>query len=71
MSDDTSPEAARIQADVLERLGPDARLRLAFQMSEAVRDLARARIRAENPTFDEIQVRNQLVWELYGIRLGS
>jgi len=71
MAGDTSPEAARIQAEVLEKLGPDARLRLALQMSEAVRDLARARIRAQNPSFDEIQVRNQLVWELYGIRLGS
>jgi hypothetical protein len=34
---DTTPEAARIQADVQRRLGPARRLDIAFAMSEGVR----------------------------------
>lgn len=71
MSRDTSPEAARIQVDVLRRMSPERRLQLAFEMSEMVRDLARARIRAHHPDFNDAQVHDELIWELYGVRRGT
>lgn len=46
-------------------------MEIAFELSEAVRELARERIRSAHPELDEVGVRNRLVWELYGIRLES
>lgn len=66
---DTSREAARVQAEVHRRLGPDRRVEIALELSEALRELACDRIRAQFPELDEIGVRNRLVWELYGVRL--
>lgn len=66
---DTSAEAARVQAEIYRRLGPDGRVAIAFALSGAVRELARERIRMRFPELDEIGVRDRLVWEMYGIRL--
>jgi hypothetical protein len=66
MSFDTSAEAARAQAEVIRKLGPPGRIRLACQMSETVREFARARIRAQNPELNAAQIRDLLIWELYG-----
>ena len=44
------------------------KLLIACKMSDAVRAMAVARIKAANPTLDETGVREQLVWELYGFR---
>ena len=71
MSFDTSEEAAQAQDEALRRLGPAGRFRLACQMSETVREFARARIRAQHPEFNDAQVRDQLIWELYGVRRDS
>ena len=68
---DTSPEATRVQTEVLRKLGPARRVELAFHMGEMVRALARARIRAHHPEWDDTQVCNQLIWELYGVRLSA
>jgi hypothetical protein len=68
MSADTSFEARQVQTDVYRKLGPLRRFEIACQMSESVRDLARARIRAKHPEFDEAAVRDTLIWELYGVR---
>ena len=65
---DTSVEAARVQTEIHRALGAPRRLQLACQMSEAVRDLARARIRSKHPEFDESAIRDRLLWELYGVR---
>lgn len=66
--DDTSAEAARVQAAVHRKLGGVRKLLMTCQMSESVRALARARIRARHPEFDEAAVREELLWELYGYR---
>ena len=65
---DTSVEAARVQTEIHRALGAPRRLQLACQLSEAVRDLARARIRSKHPEFDETATRDWLIWELYGVR---
>jgi hypothetical protein len=65
---DTSPEAARIQAEIHRRLGGPRKILIACQMSDAIREIARARIRTQHPDFDEARVQDELVWELYGFR---
>ena len=65
---DTSAEAAHVQTEIHLALGGPRRLQLACQMSETVRDLARARIRSKHPEFDEPATRDWLTWELYGVR---
>lgn len=47
----------------------EEKVRIAFDMSEAVRQLAMVRIAEQHPTFSRNQVRDELVWELYGVRL--
>jgi hypothetical protein len=68
MSLDTTPEAARVQADIIRSLGPEGRFRLACQMSGMVRDLARARIRGVHPDWTDDQILDALLLELYGFR---
>jgi hypothetical protein len=58
---DTSPEAARIQANAQRLLSPDDRLRIAIEMSEIARELARARLRAEHPQWDEQRVSAEML----------
>ena len=65
---DTSAEAARIQAEVQRRLGGARRLEIACEMSDAIRALASARIRAKHPGLNDAEIRDQLTWELYGVR---
>lgn len=66
---DTSPEAAKIQADVHRHLGGERKVLIACSMIDSVREMARSRIRAQYPKFDEAAVRDQLTWELYGVRI--
>ena len=65
---DTSAEAARVQAAVHRKLGGARKLLMTCQMIETVRSLACARIRTRHPEFDEAAVREELIWELYGYR---
>jgi hypothetical protein len=65
---DTTPEAMQVQAEVHRRLGGFRKLLIACRMSDSIRDMARARIRTQHPDFDEIAVRDELIWELYGYR---
>lgn len=65
---DTSVEAAGVQTEIHRKLGGPRRLELACQLSETVRELARARIRSKHPEFDDSAVHDWLTWELYGVR---
>lgn len=71
MHTDTSPEAARIQAEVWRRMTPARRLEIAFELSAFVRELARQRIARRHPDWGEAELRDALIWELYGIRVPS
>ncbi len=66
---DTSPEAARIQADVHRQRGPVRRFRAACQMSDAFRRVALQRNPQPAPEYSELDFRNELIWELYGVRV--
>lgn len=65
---DTSPEALEVLAMVHRKMPGVRKLLLACEMSDSVRTLAAARIKAQHPEFDDSQVRAQLTWELYGVR---
>jgi Rv0078B-related antitoxin len=58
---DTSAEAARIQTDIVRRMTPAQRLDVAMQMSDATREMALSRIRAENPGWTDWQVKRELL----------
>lgn len=63
---DTSPAAHEVQVSWNRRLGPAGRVALAFEMSEAVREIARAGIRSRHPTYTAEEVRFALIRLLYG-----
>ena len=65
---DTSPEALQVLASVHRKMPGVRKLLLACEMSDSVRALAVARIKAQHPDFDDAQLREQLTWELYGVR---
>jgi hypothetical protein len=65
---DTTAEAAEVLAGVHRRMSGALKIIIACQMSDSVRDVARARIRGSMPHLDEASVREQLIWELYGVR---
>ena len=70
MAHDTSPEAERVQAEVLRRLGPNRRLEIAIAMSEEARSLVKQRLHQQHPELDEAALGRALIEELYGIRIG-
>jgi len=62
---DTSPEAARIERLALERLGPQGRAKLTFELIEQLRMIVEAGVRARHPEYSPQQVRlarNRLWW---------
>ena len=65
---DTLPEALEVQTLALRRLGGVRRFRLACQMSQTLRALARARIASQHRELDEAGIRDELLRELYGFR---
>jgi hypothetical protein len=65
---DTSHEAMVAQAAAHRRMSGARKILMSCAMSDDVRAIARARIKSQHPDFTEDDVRDQLVWELYGIR---
>lgn len=64
---DTTLEAARVQFEVLRRLGTEGRLRLMFDLMENLQATLEAGIRLRHPEYTPEQVR----WALVRIRLGE
>jgi hypothetical protein len=67
---DTTPEAHRVQLDVLRRMGPARRASLALAMSEGVRRIALDRIASGSPQLDERGRLRALVALLHGEELA-
>lgn len=63
---DTTPEAAAVQREILGRLSPAERLRIAFDLSDAVRNLAVAGLRKRNPGLTEEELARALIELCYG-----
>jgi len=64
---DTTAEAERVRREVLRRIGPEGRVRLAFELSELVRAAAEQGIRWRHPEYDERRVR--MAW--FRLPLGA
>jgi len=66
---DTSAESWSKQNSVLDRMGGPARLSAAVELSDAVRELRLAGIRARNPELSPRQAVAKLVSQDYGVEL--
>ena len=58
---DTTPEAERVQIEILRRMSEGERLRMALEMSQAARDTILSRIRAENPGWTDWEAKRELL----------
>ena len=68
---DTDPEAWATYNAVLDRMDGPARLRAALELSDTVREIRLAGLRARNPELSPRQVVARLVAEDYGIQLPT
>ncbi|GAG30793.1 unnamed protein product [marine sediment metagenome] len=66
---DTTIEAARKQFEILRRLGPEARLKMAFELSDNLRSLVEAGVRQRHPDFDEQRVQQEVLRLMIGDEL--
>lgn len=66
---DTGPEAWATYRAILDRMDGPARFRVAVELSEAVREIRLAGLRARNPDLSHRQVVARLVAEDYGVDL--
>lgn len=66
---DTSPEAWAVRADVLRRMGGDARVRTALDLSEAVREIQVQGLLSRNPTWQRRDAIRYLVRKQFGVDL--
>jgi hypothetical protein len=69
--DDTSPEAWRLYLELLRKIPAHERLRQAFEMSETIRRLAEAGVRAKWPNADEREFRFRLAERWIGRRTAE
>lgn len=63
---DTSREAFAVQLERLRQAGPEARVAMAVEMSDVVRELTVAAIRRRQPELDDVQVARALTERLHG-----
>jgi hypothetical protein len=71
LSRDTSPEAERVQIELLRQAGPTRRFALARSLSQTVMLLARGGIRRRHPDADEEEVGLIFVATHYGPELAE
>ena len=63
---DTSIEAARKQFEILARLGPEARLKMAFELSDGLRNIVAAGVRLRHPDYNEHEVKEEVIRLMVG-----
>ena len=66
---DTSSSARAIQAEAHLRLGPEGRLRVAMELSEAVRELRLAGLRSVSPRVSDADLVRRFILETHGFLL--
>ena len=66
---DTTLEAARKEFEVLRRLGPQVRARMAFEMSNNLRRIVEAGVRNRHPDFDEKKIELEVLRLMVGDKL--
>jgi hypothetical protein len=65
---DTSVTAQKLQKQAHIRLGPGGRLRIALDLSEAVRDLRLAGLRSSQPDVSEAELVRRFILETHGLQ---
>lgn len=65
----STSKASALQRRILAKMTGEERLRLAIEMSDAARELALCRLRAEHPELDEASIRRLLIKMLYGVEV--
>jgi hypothetical protein len=65
---DTSAQARSVQEAAHARLGPEGRLRIAFQLSESIRELRLAGLRSSAPDASEAELVLQFISEIHGLQ---
>lgn len=63
---DTAPDVRRAQESAWRGLGAEGRVRLMFQMSDELREVALAGIRRREPDLTETEARGRLLRTLLG-----
>jgi hypothetical protein len=58
---DPSEKAAALQAEILQELRGEERLRTAFEMCETVRAFSMARLRREHPDWTDLDLKRELL----------
>ena len=66
---DTTLEAVRKEFEVLRRLGPQVRARMAFEMSDNLRRIVEAGVRHRHPDFDEKKIKLEVLRLMVGDKL--
>lgn len=61
LSPDTSPDAQRMQFELLRRLSPSQKLALAFGLTDALRDLILADLHHRFPLADDTEIRRRFI----------
>jgi hypothetical protein len=65
---DTSVTVQNLQEQAHIRLGPEGRLRIALELSEAVRDLRLAGLRSSQPDVSEADLVRRFILETHGLQ---
>jgi hypothetical protein len=63
---DTTIEAARKQIEILRSMGPQARLKTAFELSDNLRSIVEESVRGRNPSYDEQQIKQEVLRLMVG-----
>jgi len=63
---DTTLEAMRKQFEILRRLGPEVRLKMAFELSDNLRRIVEAGVRERNPSYDEQTIKQEVLRLMIG-----
>jgi hypothetical protein len=67
--EDTTLEAARKEFEILRRLGPEARAKMAFEMSDNLRHIVEAGVRHRHPDFNEKKINLEVLRLMIGDKL--
>jgi hypothetical protein len=58
---DTTPEAARLQFEILRSMSGEQRVTLAYEMSMSIRSIMKEGIENDHPEWTDAQVRRELL----------
>ncbi|MBN1805653.1 MAG: hypothetical protein JW837_10410 [Sedimentisphaerales bacterium] len=63
---DTTIEAFRKQVEILRRMGPERRLKIAFELSDNLRSIVEAGVRERHDDYDEQQIKHEVLRLMIG-----